>query len=339
MWLVANQSPFAADSRWVMDKAGNKVWLVVVKATFDINPDGICHLASSNDPVRQLAVPYGEFGQSSLRYETDLFGVKPTTDVLVQGDAIAPRGRAVTALDVSLRIGPIDKRLRVTGDRNWEGGVLGLRSSSPEPFVRMPLVYERAYGGWDRSARDVKQHRLDERNPVGTGFAVRAENCKGMSLPNIEYPDQLIVDWKSRPTPAGFNVVDCAWSPRRELAGTYDESWRRDRFPSWAADFDARYNNCAPRDQQLLGYLTGGERVEIINMSDSGELSFQIPKVRLGFRTRFGSERIDHEGQLCTVIVEPNVPRVVLAWQTSIIRNRRTDDLDETLVVEKLGIQ
>jgi hypothetical protein len=337
MWLVANQTPFAADSRWGVDKTGNKVWLVVVKATFDIYPDGSCRLASSKDPVRQLAVPYGEFGQSSLRYETDLFGVKPATDVLVHGDAIAPKGKAVTALDVSLRIGPINKRLRVTGDRRWELGVIGLRMSSPEPFERMPLVYERAYGGWDRSASDVKQHRLDDRNPVGTGFAVRGEHCKGLPVPNVEYPDQLIGDWKSRPAPAGFNVIDCAWSPRRELAGTYDENWRRNRYPSWAADFDARYNNCAPQDQQLPGYLTGGERVDIINMSETGELSFQIPRVRLGFRTRFGAERIDHEGQLCTVLVEPNVPRVIVAWQTSIIRNRRTDDLDETLVVEKLG--
>jgi hypothetical protein len=72
-------------------------------------------------------------------------------------------------------------------------------------------------------------------------------------------------------------------------------------------------------------------------MSEQGTLSFQIPSVRLAFRTRFGHERIDHEGQLCTVIVEPNIPRVILAWQTSITCNRREDLLDETLVVEKLG--
>ena len=36
------------------------------------------------------------------------------------------------------------------------------------------------------------------------------------------------------------------------------------------------------------------------------------------------------------MIVEPNVPRVILTWQTSLICNRREDQLDETLVVEKL---
>jgi Uncharacterized protein conserved in bacteria (DUF2169) len=84
--------------------------------------------------------------------------------------------------------------------------------------------------------------------------------------------------------------------------------------------------------------LVGGERVEIFNMSKRGPLYFEIPKVRPYFRTRFAQERIDHEGDLCTVIVEPNIPRVILAWQTSLMCNRQADLLDETLVVEKLGI-
>ena len=149
----------------------------------------------------------------------------------------------------------------------------------------------------------------------------------GMPLPNIENPNQPIAVWKDRPAPAGFNAIDCAWSPRRELAGTYDEHWRRTRFPSWAQDFDPRYHNYAPKDQQVDGYLIGGERVDVTNMSEQGTLSFHIPEVRLAFRTRFGPERIDHQGQLCTGIVEPNVPRVILAWQTSLICNRREDQL------------
>ncbi|MFM0521675.1 MULTISPECIES: DUF2169 domain-containing protein [Caballeronia] len=335
MWSVANPTPFAADYQWGMDKNGNRIWMIVVKATFDIQSDGRCRLAVKNEPVRQVAQPYGEFGQSSLQYETDLLGVKPTTDILVMGDAIAPRGRAVTALEVSLRAAAIHKRLRVTGDRVWLRGVLGLGMSSPAPFERMPVTYERAYGGWDRSASKSEDHRLDDRNHVGTGFAVRVENCDGMRLPNIEFADQLIKDWKDRPAPAGLNAVDCAWSPRRQLAGTYDERWRRERFPLWAEDFDPHYYNCAPMDQQPRDYLSGGERIEVTGMSESGTVAFDIPKIGFGFRTRFGRERVDHEGRLCTVIVEPNVPRVVLAWQTSIVCNRRADELDETLVIEK----
>src|SRR5678816_2757549 len=104
MWLVVNKTPFATDYAWVVDKAGNKIWLVLVKATFVIQPDGSCRLAG-NEPILKVAEPHGEFGQSSLRYESDILGVKPNTDILVHGAALAPRGRKVTTLDVSLRVG------------------------------------------------------------------------------------------------------------------------------------------------------------------------------------------------------------------------------------------
>ncbi|MBL0726383.1 DUF2169 domain-containing protein [Piscinibacter sp. HJYY11] len=335
MWHVANQTPFSADHGWVMDKAGNKIWLVVVKASFDVQPDGRCCFAAEQVPVLQVAQPYGEFGQSSLRYETDLAGVKATTDVLVRGDAMAPPGRLATSVEVSLTAGHIDKRLRVTGDRRWERGPMGLKISEPEPFERMPVVYERAFGGWDRSAAKPEDHRLEERNPVGTGFAVRDEHCDGLPLPNIEYPDQLISGWKDHPAPAGFNAVDVAWLPRRALAGTYDEKWRRTRFPLWAEDFDPRYHNAAPADQQAAGFFEGGERIQVTGMSERGTLAFDLPRLKFAFRTRFGSERIDQDGQLCTVLIEPNEHRVSLAWQSALVCNRRADELDETLVLQK----
>jgi len=336
MWLIANTTPFTADHAWVIDQHGNKLWMVVVKAAFDVLPDGRCQLSGLAEPVRQAAEPYGELGKTSLRHEADLLGLKTTTDVLVLGEAMAPEGRRAEALDVSVQVGPVRKTLRVTGDRTWERSLMGsVGMSAPQPFERMPITYERAYGGWDRSAPDEADHRLDGRNPVGTGFAVRPENCVGARLPNVEYPDQLVRGWKDRPVPAGLNVVDCAWSPRRELAGTYDEAWRRHRFPLWAEDFDPRYNNCAPADQQAPAFLQGGEPVEIRNMSPGGRLAFQLPRIELAFRTRFGSERVDHTGQLCTVAIEPGRSRLVMAWQTSIACNRRADELDETLVVEK----
>ena len=40
MWEVENLTPFAADRGWVRDKKGREIWLVVLKCTFDILPDG-----------------------------------------------------------------------------------------------------------------------------------------------------------------------------------------------------------------------------------------------------------------------------------------------------------
>lgn len=335
MWLVINRTPYATGSTWVQDKDANKIWLVVLKATFDIRPDGSCQLCDQQIPVLQIAKPLGEFGQSSLIYEADLFGIKTCTDILVRGSAWSPRDEPATAVDVQLSLGAIRKRLRVFGDRVWERGAFGVAPSSPQPFESMPIVYERAYGGWDRAAQDAAEHRMESRNPIGVGFALSADHCVGRPLPNIEWPDRLIDSWKDRPPPAGLNAVECHWTPRRELAGTYDEAWLDNRFPLWAQDFNPRYNNCAPADQQADGFLRGGESVELLNLSADGQMRFQLPRIQPLFETRFKQESVEHRAQLCSVIIEPDASRLIMAWQTSLICNQRMDDLDATVVSQK----
>ena len=336
MWAVINATAYAAERSWVQDKNANKIWLVVVKATFDIRPDGSCALADKQVPVLRMGRHHAEPANSSLLYEADLSGLKPCTDVLVHANAWAPGGKRASSVDVQLTAGPIRKRLRVFGDRVWERSIVGtLVASAPQPFASMPVTYERAFGGWDRRAGNPAEHRLESRNPVGTGFVASADGCAGMRLPNVEAPDRLIGSWKDRPAPAGLNAIECHWSPRRELAGTYDDAWRKARFPLWAEDFNPRYNNCAPSDQQSEVFLRGGERVELVNLCASGQLAFTLPRIYPFFETRFGSERVEHRGELCTVIVEPEAPRVIMAWQTSMVCNHRVDDLDATVVTEK----
>ena len=40
MWQVDNRTPFAVERGWVRDQRGAEVWLIGVKCTFDIKPDG-----------------------------------------------------------------------------------------------------------------------------------------------------------------------------------------------------------------------------------------------------------------------------------------------------------
>ena len=334
MWVVNNKTPYEAAGSWVQDKDANKIWLVVIKATFDIDPDGSTHVAEEQLPVLLASDPAGA-PDKSLVYESDLLGVKICTDVLVNGSAWAPGGRPASEVPIQLVAGPVRKRLFVTGDRFWESQLVGAGMTRARDFTSMPVTYERAYGGWDRSSANPDDHRLEDRNPVGTGFATKAEHCHGLRLPNVEYPEQRIQSWKQRPAPAGLNAIDCSWSPRRELAGTYDEHWQKDRFPLWAKDFDPRYRNCAPRDQQAPGFFKGGEVIDLVNLSRSGRLAFPLPRPRFSCVTRFGSKRVERDTQLCTVIVEPDVPRVMMAWQTHLLCNHRVDDLDETIVTER----
>ena len=337
MWIVSNKTPYCAEGTWVQDRDANKVWLVVVKATFDIRADGSTCLSDNLIPALRMAEPVGVAG-ASLTYESDLLGVKPCTDILVRGSAWVPGGRRRSSLDVELEAGPIKKCLRVFGDRVWKRGPMGLGISRAQEFESMPITYERAYGGWDRTPPDPADHRIESRNPVGTGFVSRKRHCVDVRLPNVEYRNQLISSWKHRPPPAGLNAVDCSWSPRRELAGSYDVEWRQNRFPLWAENFDQHYHNCAPRDQQAPGFLQGGEAFNLINLSREGRLAFVLPRLHLSFHTRFGRERVEQRAQLCTVIVEPDFPRVIVAWQTHLVCNHRTDELDETVVTEEQRI-
>ncbi len=38
--MLNNKTPFAAERSWVRDRNGAEVWLVAVKGTFNILPDG-----------------------------------------------------------------------------------------------------------------------------------------------------------------------------------------------------------------------------------------------------------------------------------------------------------
>ena len=72
MWLVANKTPFAADYAWVLDQAGNKIWLVVVKATFAIGPDGSCHLTGAESQCVRWPTRMESLGKAACDIEAGL---------------------------------------------------------------------------------------------------------------------------------------------------------------------------------------------------------------------------------------------------------------------------
>jgi hypothetical protein len=330
MWAITNHTPYQVKKTWGRDKEGVHEWIVAVKGTFDIKPDGKLTLAEEQLEPLLLPEYNGEAGASSLRYDADLVTLKPTTDVVLNGTAYAPKGRPRTDFLVSLRVARIEKVIRVVGNRRWERGLFGLKPSAPEPITRLPIIYERAYGGFDQSDPDPKKQRMDTRNPVGCGLVAQV----GQPLPNFEYPDGNL----EKAGPAGFGAITSFWSPRRELSGTYNEAWQKGRFPLLPEDWDPRSLLCSPADQRPDTYLHGGELVELINLTPNGLLRFALPKVLLTFRTSFrilfGTRTEEHWGRLATVIVEPDHSRVILVWLSTLACRADGDYLEETVVSE-----
>jgi hypothetical protein len=332
MWQVNNRTPFAVDRDWVRDRHGAEVWVVVVKATFDIKSDGSVEPSEEQPPVVRSPEYHGDPKKSSLKYDTDIVLTKNRTDVVVNGHACAPRGTSATALDVSFRVGPIEKSLRVFGDRRWN--TVGI--SAPQPFTKMPILYERAFGGLDpKSERPDRD--WDWRNPVGRGFAVDAASLDDAMLPNIEWPHRLISSRTDRPEPAGYGAIASHWQPRVSFAGTYDDHWIQTRHPLLPEDLDDRFFQCVGSDQQAPGYLSGGESVQLTNLTPDGVLEFTLPKLYLGFDTHFhGGDHLIHDRRhLHTVVLEPDYPRLSLVWQSTLACHSKVHKLRHTIVTLK----
>jgi hypothetical protein len=226
-------------------------------------------------------------------------------------------------VDVSLQVGHLHKVVRVFGDRAWTRALAWV-ASHPLPFEEMPLMYERAFGGWDRSHPDPRHHAADERNPVGTGFSAegRAERMEGLRLPNLEDPSHAINQWKARPPIAGFGFVGRGWLPRRLLAGTYDEAWSEARAPLLPPDFDERYYNGAPSDLVATPHLRGGESVEVQGASRKGTLTFDLPAPDLEVALSVRREISTAKPVLDTVIIEPDDERVVMSFRSTFACSR-----------------
>ena len=169
---------------------------------------------------------------------------RPLTDVLVRGTARSLRG-PVPVVETGVRVGGARKAVRAVGDRRIGVTPTGLSFSSPEPFVEMPLLWDRAYGGRDLHAERLlaKQARrgrtgpqndlapldpqlLYPRNGAGRGYALDLDRARleCTPAPNLEdptdpvTPDRLLsatrTDWIDRPIAACYEPIDVFTFPR-----------------------------------------------------------------------------------------------------------------------------
>src|SRR6185369_4076308 len=159
----------------------------VVKATYDLAERGVA-LAADQAPLIGEGVLWGEPDTSSYRYEPEGSLPKPATDVVLVGSSVAPRP-GTSELLVAFQVGALKKGVRVVGDRVFYKAVGSVSMTRPAPFERIPLQWERAFGGWDRSNPDEKKHACEARNPVGLGFRGSGTRFEeGMRCPNVEDP-------------------------------------------------------------------------------------------------------------------------------------------------------
>lgn len=290
-----------------LDKAGQPWLVVMAKATY-------CIEDRSGAPARPAAKQHtllvsdlfeAEPGLSTPFFESDYAPFKSVCDVIVKGSAQVPwsDGRPGQArhLDVGLRVQGIDgsvqlqKTLRVYGPRQWVRRGKGWLVTEAELFSAMPVTYGRAFGGHFTHEAIASDYPNDfvahPMNLVGQGFAQGkfAKLLDGAPAHQTELwvdgRPVLVTDPLRPHPPASLGPLARNWQPRLAFAGTYGQTWRDEVFPLLPADFDERFYQCAPQDQQVP-HPHGGETITLANLAlpaaqdpqARGLLTFSVPR-------------------------------------------------------------
>lgn len=232
--------------------------IAVLKFTFTLQPDGTCRPAELQEPLIANPGSYQHLDApliSPPAWDCDFLPFKPGTDVVVQGHAYSYNPSA-TFVDAEIVLPNGESRvIRAYGDRRleWHGGRLAF--TPPAMFEKIPLRFDRAYGGFDASIEeretdwvlDRKEgaeggdawysagRRYYPRNPCGVGFCetLSRENHGSVRVPNLEYPvdpitpERLAVgsaeNWLDAPLPAAFDWYAPSWFPRIAYLGLTPE--------------------------------------------------------------------------------------------------------------------
>ncbi len=292
---------------------------VIAKATCDLVPGGPVVLRSMADPpegerFEDRAGARGE-AVASCVYPTDFALYKVRADVVLTGHACAPKG-AVTTMQARFAFGAegsaFDRTLVVSGDRRWEPGPLAERASAPEPFLRMPLVHSRAFGG----------PKYDE-NPVGIGFPDRMRRGPAL-LPNLEDPSSRVRTPNQVVRPACFAPI-----PRRFPDLWASRGTRRAVWPCFPEELDWTLFQAAPRAQQLA-FLRGDEAFEIAGLRrELPIITGALPGLRARALIVRSGEPEEIAMRLDTAVFDLDAMKIHLVWRgVATVADERAPDLD-----------
>jgi hypothetical protein len=327
-----------------LEPSGRELLVIVIKGTFRFphpeEPAGHFALADAQLPLVMADTFTGEAGLSAPVYEVDFAPRKLHCDVLLLGTAHAPLGRPISRVEVGIRIGTWSKTFAVTGPRHWECTLGGAHATPPACFLQQPISYDVAFGGTDLLHEHPAQHAAFMPNPVGRGFHkhTRKEWMDGSPLPNTEEIGRPVRDSAGNYRPMAFGPLGRGWSTRACFAGTYDDNWLSRQFPFLPSDFDERYYQSAPADQQLpLNFLESGRaEVTLANLTPDGVTRLTIPQFVAPVHVfpRRG-EREDYTASVDTILFEPDQKRFSMTWRVTRPLRRSMFEIERVLVGRK----
>lgn len=307
-YIINNTSPYAAESIIAPDKSV----AAIVKVTCTFSPDGGVGIAPDQKPVLFGDVYAGDPGRSSIKYASDAVPEKSSTDISLIGHAYAPDKTPVSKLATALQAGNNHKIVHVTGDRFWKWSLISITKTRPRPFLKMPLVYERAFGGKDFTHKKEKKHEVYPANPVGTGFVVNKtkQNINALRLANLENRKNEIKNWYDRPFPACYGPININWHPRVKFSNP--------------AIF-----NSAPSGLIAKGFFKGTEPITLTNLHPEKEhIKFNLPGIKITTAFIYEHGTYKPEPKLDTLVIEPDENLFTMVYRSKINKKEQLKQIN-----------
>lgn len=259
---------------------------IILKASFSFANDSVMPLCGQKPALRRHEEHHEHNPMRSIRAPSDWVPFLNKVDILFSGSAHAPRGTSTAALPVRLSIGRAeDGQISVVFDKQLLARSVSKDGGSGPPFERMPIIYERAFGGIG--------HLL---NPIGT-----------------QNPTIVYIAPEAKELPAGFGPISSRWPSRKKRLQGHTLRPLEDPLLELPAEFDAFYFQSAPDDQRL-DYLAGDEIILLEHLhAEHPELEMRLPGARALYRvvTAAGMSKpvglnpdtlfIDGDAQTCTL--------------------------------------
>jgi hypothetical protein len=299
--------------------------VVVVKASFELTPDGIQPIPGPGqlclaDMHRQPDGPLG----SSLVQAGDLILGKPGADIYVTGTA--RNARAWKRWHVEVTLGPQERAVAqyacaAIGPRHWQHSLMGgWHLSEPVATQAVPINYELSWGGRKPEAQKPEQDwDTHKANPSGSGYSFAAySKADTPPGPQWEAADGIFSPRRINDL-TGLGPVARFWSSRQRYAGTYDEAWQRqfdeEVIPDYPADFDLRYFQCAHPALQTAAPLRGDEPLRLQGLlGERDDVHMRLPG--LAVLAAFGSNKT--QLPLDTVHIDLDAGQIHLVWHLTL---------------------
>lgn len=321
-----------------IDPTGREHVVVVTKRRLDFPADsgGVCTWSDAAPELCTADEFSGEEGHSAVIFESEFALRKPSCDVLVHGAAYAPNGAPTQLVYAGLQCGSNTKAIAVFGPRVWERTMMGASPSEAGTFVRQDISYDFAFGGTDALDPADKEPAMYPLNTVGMGWhqSRNREIVDGAPMPCCEDPHKLVNSPWDTVVPVSFGPVPRGAPDRAKFAGTYDDAWIENRFPHLPDDYDDRYAQAAPLDQQIR-HPKGGEVIKLNNMmpGQSGPFEMTLPPLNLPvvFSRRRG-EDLAGSPVVDTIVIEPDSRHIDVITRASLPLKRDILEMREAII-------